>query len=155
MGRKVYIAAALLISLTAVCGFYILASRDEIEPLLKANEEEEILLPDETTQRVLLDEQLPHMAVLPNSIDEDEADLISRATELRDALLEREAEADLARQYAQTLQPSDFNGVIRGADIADEVPLELLLNDQEDEEPEPLVFEAPRKRDVPEFFIIE
>lgn len=76
---------------------------------LKANEEEERLLPDETTQRVLLDEQLPEMAVLPNSIDEDEAELVSRAAELRDALLEREA-AELARQYAQTLQPSDFNG---------------------------------------------
>lgn len=65
---------------------------------------------DETTQRILLDEQLPEMAVLPNSVDEDEADLLSRAAELRDALLEREATAQLARQYAQTLEPADFNG---------------------------------------------
>jgi hypothetical protein len=48
--------------------------------------------------------------------------------------------------------------VIRGADISDEIPLELLMNDdQEDEEPElPLVYDVPRKRnDIPEFFIIE
>lgn len=50
------------------------------------------------------------MAVLPNSIDEDEADVLSRAAELRNALLEKEAASELARQYAQTLEPEDFNG---------------------------------------------
>lgn len=48
--------------------------------------------------------------------------------------------------------------IIRGADIeSDSVPLELLINDQ-DETDEPLVYEVPRKRDLqdlPEFYIIE
>lgn len=104
------------------------------------------------------------MAVLPNSIDEDEADIISRANELRDAFLEREVAAELARQYAQTLDPDDFNGynlnirierlcfrIIRGAE---NIPLEVFINDDQEEEPEiPLVF--PQKRELPEFFIIE
>lgn len=34
MDQKLCIAIALLISLGAVCGFYILTSRDEIEPLV-------------------------------------------------------------------------------------------------------------------------
>lgn len=50
--------------------------------------------------------------------------------------------------------------IIRGADIEpDNVPLELLINDQDEEEEDesalPLVYEVPRKREVPEFFIIE
>jgi hypothetical protein len=57
-----------------------------------------------------LDEQLPEMAVLPNSVDEDEADVLARAAELRDALLEKQVSSELAKQYAQRLEPSDFNG---------------------------------------------
>lgn len=49
--------------------------------------------------------------------------------------------------------------MIRGADIGDEVPLELLVNEDQEEaadEPElPLVYDVPRKRELPEFFIIE
>ncbi|KAI6213469.1 hypothetical protein M3Y94_00154000 [Aphelenchoides besseyi] len=132
MTKRLYVASVVLALAGGVCGFYILASRDDVVPLDETNDYDDLLSqaneqqPIATTQRVLLDQQLPEMAVLQNSVDEDEAELVSRAEELRDEILGRRAAAELARQYAQTIEPSDFDGAIRTPYDSDDTPVELI-----------------------------
>ncbi|KAI6186515.1 hypothetical protein M3Y98_00140900 [Aphelenchoides besseyi] len=161
MSQRLYIASVVLALAGGVCGFYILASRDDVVPFDETADYDDLLsqtneqLPLATTQRVLLDEQLPGMAVLQNSVDEDEAELASRAEELRDELLGRRAAAELARQYAQTIESSDFSGVIRTPYDSEDTPVELIKRSvQMDDFDLPYLYTS-QKRSVPQFIIIE
>ncbi|KAI6219587.1 hypothetical protein M3Y99_01647200 [Aphelenchoides fujianensis] len=167
MTRRLYVGAIVLALVGGVCGFYILASRDEVVPYADGADYDDLFggqtnddEPPATTQQVLLDEQQPAMAVLPNSVDEDEAELMSRAEELREELLERRAAAQLARAYAQTLEPSDFSGVIRGAQFEpeeedEEEPIEVFKRPEPRDYELPLFYAPPAKRAVPQFFILD
>uniref|UniRef100_A0A1I7RS65 PRESAN domain-containing protein n=2 Tax=Bursaphelenchus xylophilus TaxID=6326 RepID=A0A1I7RS65_BURXY len=105
MVRRLYASGLVLASISVVCGFYILAGRDDLLPLQE--DSEFVNIPEEYR------ENLPEFDVLPtfeeeDSDDEDENELIDRTLRLRKIIQDKEDALRLAEEYNQLIRPEDF-----------------------------------------------